>query len=128
MHNHDILRWFILLCGIAFAAVVIRLLLRQRINTRNSVSWLLGTTAILIISANPDWIDRLADLLGIAYPPTLLFLLSTLVLLVVVLYQSIQISILNEKMRQLAQHVALTDQERSAETRTESNHAAQHEA
>ncbi|HTG70672.1 MAG TPA: DUF2304 domain-containing protein [Candidatus Udaeobacter sp.] len=107
------LKWFILLCGITFSGAIIRLLLRKRISSRNSVAWLLSVAVILILSANPGWFDRLAGLLGVSYPPSLLFLFSTLVLLVIVLYQSMQISVLNEKLRQLAQHVALLDKERA---------------
>ena len=107
----SILKWFILLCGITFSGAIVRLLLRKKISERNSVAWLLSAAAILIVSANPGWFDRLARLLGVSYPPSLLFLFSTLVLLVIVLYQSMQISVLNEKLRQLAQHVALLDRE-----------------
>lgn len=106
------LKWFILICGITFSCAIIRLLLRKKISARNSVAWLLSAAAILIVSANPGWFDRLAGLLGVSYPPSLLFLFSTLVLLVIVLYQSMQISVLNEKLRQLTQHVALLDPER----------------
>lgn len=106
------LKWFILLCGITFSGVIIRLLLKKKISARNSVMWLLSAAAILILSANPGWFDRLAGLLGVSYPPSLLFLFSTLVLLVIVLYQSMQISELNEKLRQLAQYVALLEPDR----------------
>jgi len=104
-----ILQWFVFLSGFLFSAIIVRLLLRKRISERNSVAWLLSVAAILILSANPKWFDRLAKLLGVGYPPSLLFFFSSLVLLVIVLYQSMQISMLNEKLRQLAQHVALLD-------------------
>ncbi|KRE47918.1 DUF2304 domain-containing protein [Paenibacillus sp. Soil522] len=115
------LKWFILLCGITFSGAIIRLLLRKKISARNSVAWMLSVAVILILSANPGWFDRLARLLGVSYPPSLLFLFSTLVLLVIVLYQSMQISVLNEKLRQLAQHVALLDKERDIPRSGESN-------
>lgn len=115
------LKWFILLCGITSSGAIIRLLLRKKISARNSVAWMLSVAVILILSANPGWFDRLAGLLGVSYPPSLLFLFSTLVLLVIVLYQSMQISVLNEKLRQLAQHVALLDKERDIPRSGESN-------
>jgi hypothetical protein len=105
-----VLKWFIFCCGLVFSGAIVRLLLRKKINERNSVVWLLSAAAILVLSANPHWFDELAGLLGVSYPPSLLFLFSTLVLLVIVLYQSMQISVLNEKLRQLAQHVALLEQ------------------
>lgn len=109
MDHHAVLQIFLLCCGLIFFMLIVRLLLRKKISERNSVTWLLGAAAILIVSANPGWLDRAAKLFGVSYPPSLLFLFSTLVLLVVVLHQSIQISVLNEKLRQLAQHVALLD-------------------
>ncbi|MFC4103342.1 DUF2304 domain-containing protein [Paenibacillus xanthanilyticus] len=107
----DMLRWFVLLCGLAFSGLILRLLLRHKISARNSVVWLLSAAIILGLSAYPSWFDHLASLFGIHYPPTLLFLLSTLVLLVIVLHLSIQLSIMNEKIRQLAQHIAIRDVE-----------------
>ncbi|TYP70099.1 DUF2304 domain-containing protein [Paenibacillus methanolicus] len=107
----DVLRWFVLLCGLSFSGIIIRLLLRHKISARNSVVWLLSAAIILGLSAYPSWFNHLAWMLGINYPPTLLFLLSTLVLLVMVLHLSIQLSIMNEKIRQMAQHIAISDLE-----------------
>jgi hypothetical protein len=109
MHSQSLLSGFIFLCGVLFSGMIIRLLLKRRINERNSAAWLLGAIAILVVSANPGWLDWVAAKLGVYYPPTLLFLFSTLVLLIIVLRHSMQISILNEKLRQVAQHVALQD-------------------
>jgi hypothetical protein len=109
MHYHSLFSGFILLCGVLFSGMIIRLLLKRRINERNSAIWLLGAIAILVVSANPNWLDLVAGKLGVDYPPSLLFLFSTLVLLIIVLRHSMQISVLNEKLRQLAQHVALQD-------------------
>ncbi|MFB9325193.1 DUF2304 domain-containing protein [Paenibacillus aurantiacus] len=108
---HDMLRWFVLLCGLAFSGLIIGLLLRHKISARNSVVWLLSAAIILGLSAYPSWFNHLARMLGIDYPPTLLFLLSTLVLLIMVLHLSIQLSIMNEKIRQMAQHIAISDLE-----------------
>jgi hypothetical protein len=109
MHSHSLLSGFILLCGVLFSGMIIRLLIKRRINERNSAAWLLGAIAILVVSANPNWLDWVAGKLGVDYPPTLFFLFSTLVLLIIVLRHSMQTSVLNEKLRQLAQHVALQD-------------------
>jgi hypothetical protein len=99
---------FLLLCGIAFFLVVLWLLLKAKINERLSIVWLSGSFLIFLLSGNPKLLDEMAALLGISYPPSLLFLLSTLVLLAIALYQSIQISRLNEKMKELTQYMALS--------------------
>jgi hypothetical protein len=101
------LKLFLLSCGVAFVMVVLYLLLKKKISEWNVIAWSASAVAILLVSANPLWVDGAAKWLGIDYPPSLLFLFSTLVLLVMVLYQSIQISTLQTKLRQIAQHVAV---------------------
>lgn len=105
------LQFFLLACGILFCSIVLFLLLKYKINERNSVFWLSGVICILIISGNPKLLDRLAAILGIHYPPSLLFLLSTLVLLLFSLYQTIQITNLNNKLKDLSQYLALHHEE-----------------
>lgn len=104
---HSSLKITILLLGVIFVLSVIRLLVKRRINERNSFLWLAGSLAILVLASIPDVLDVVARATGVHYPPTLLFLLSILVILFILLYQSIQISILQEKCRELAQHLAI---------------------
>ncbi|HEU4962868.1 MAG TPA: DUF2304 domain-containing protein [Bacilli bacterium] len=102
-----VLQVFLLACGLLFFSVTIYLLLKKKISEWNSITWFLGSVVILIVSANPNMVDSLSERLGVSYPPALVFLLSSLVLLVLVLYQSMQISDLQKKLRSLAQHVTL---------------------
>jgi hypothetical protein len=102
-----ILKIFLLSCGLVFLFTVINLLIKKKISEWNVIIWLSGAVAILLLSANPEWVDWAAQKLGISYPPSLLFLFSTLVLLVIVLYQSMQISALQSRVRQIVQHVAV---------------------
>jgi hypothetical protein len=101
------LKFTILLLGVIFIISVVYLLVNRRINERNSFLWLAGSLGILVLAAIPDILEIMADLTGVDYPPTLLFLLSILVILFILLYQSVQISILQDKCRELAQHLAI---------------------
>jgi hypothetical protein len=103
----SLLKFIIFLSGAIFTYTVLALLVRRKINERNSLVWLTGAILIMIISLNPDLLDWIARQVGVDYPPSLLFLFSILVLLVIVLYQSIQISMLNEKVKVLAQHISI---------------------
>ena len=103
------LKILVIMLGIIFLAAVISLLVIKRINERNSFLWLIGALAILLLSFMPDILERMARATGADYPPTLLFLLSILVILFILLYQSIQISLLQEKCRELSQQQALLD-------------------
>lgn len=103
----DIVRIAILVCGVTFTGIILYLLIVRKINEKNSVVWLLCAIVILAVSAVPQILDKAAEALGIYYPPTLLFLVSTLVLLLCILYSSMQISALQEKIKKLAQQDAV---------------------
>lgn len=104
---YSILHYFLLFCGFLFFGTVVILLMKHKINEKISMVWLTGSLVIFILSGNPKVLDWIAGLLGIQYAPSLLFLFSTLVLLLIVLYMSIQVSNLNDKLKELGQFIAL---------------------
>lgn len=121
MGSINMLRIVYLIVGGSFASIVMYLLAKKKINERNTLLWLSGAVGILIIAAFPSLLNWTARKIGVDYPPALLFLFSALILLVIVLHQSIQISVLNEKIKQLAQHVALQKIEGEKEDHHENN-------
>lgn len=100
-------KFLIFILGVIFVVSVFYLLVKRKINERNSLFWLAGSLIILTLATMPDILDIMARFLGVDYPPTLLFLLSILVILFILLYQSIQISILQDKCRELTQRLAI---------------------
>lgn len=106
------LKIIILVVGLSLCLFVLRLLVRKRISEKNSLVWVFGMLAIFILSVNPGMLDTIAEWAGVDYPPSLLFLVSFVVLLIVVLYQSIQISQLYDKIKEISQYVALLHEER----------------
>ena len=111
MVEFSLLNLFVLVVGLTFCGIVFSLLIRKRINEKNTLVWLGSAVLIFILSVNPALLDRAASWLGVEYPPTLLFLLSLIVLMMLNLYQSIQISALHDKMKELSQYIALRDAE-----------------
>lgn len=105
----SLFKLIILLIGLSFSGTVLFLLVKKKINERNTLIWLGGSAFILIFSLNPKLLDQLVAWTGVDYPPSLLFLFSLLALLVLALYHSIQISVLQEKIQELSQHIALRD-------------------
>ena len=101
------LKFTILVLGAVFVVTVIYLLIRRKISERNSFLWLAGALIILLLSTIPDILQILAHVTGVDYPPTLLFLLSILVILFMLLNQSIQISVLQDKCKELTQQLAI---------------------
>ena len=97
----------ILTMAVVFAITVFYLLVRKKINERNSFLWLVGVLVIFSFSIVPGILEILSRFVGVDYPPTLLFLLSILVILFILLYQSIQICVLQYKCREITQQLAI---------------------
>jgi len=86
--------------------LVVELIRRGRLKERYSLIWLLASVVLLALSSTQG-IVYLSHLLGIYYPPTALFLVAFLFLLLITLHFSVVISGLSEKNKRLAQEVAL---------------------
>lgn len=112
----NVLQFFLMGCAILFSVFVIRLLLMNKIGERNSVIWLGGLLVILILAINPTLFDKAASRLGINYPPTLLFFLSSLILLTFSLYQTVQITKLTSKIKDISQYLALSHEANQSPT------------
>jgi len=99
---------FIIICAIIYIISVLKLLVHKKINERNTIYGLLGIFLIILLASLPGILDRAAYMLGIDYPPALLFLITVLVLLYMVMKQAGQISELDDKVKELAQIIAIS--------------------
>lgn len=95
----------------AVMIVVVELIRRGRLKEKYSLLWLFAGVVLLFLSSSISTLDFLSSLLGVHYPPSLLFLLAFLFLLLITLHFSVVISGLSEKNKQLAQELALLRQE-----------------
>ncbi len=91
--------------------VVIELIRRGRLKERYSLLWLLAGVVLLFLSSSRNALEFIARHVGIYYPPSFLFLIAFLFLLLITLHFSVVISGLSEKSKKLAQEIALLRQE-----------------
>jgi hypothetical protein len=91
--------------------VVIEMIRRGRLKERYSLLWLFASAILLLLSVSRGLLEYVSFLVGIYYPPSFLFLLAFLFLLLITLHFSSVISGLSEKNKQLAQELALLRQE-----------------
>ncbi|ABZ83396.1 conserved hypothetical protein [Heliomicrobium modesticaldum Ice1] len=103
--------WFVRIVAAAFALYVIHKVKNNRLSEKESMYWLAGTLAILFLAIRPGLVDGMADYLGVAYQPALLFFLGILFILVILYRQASHISQLKESNKELAQVVAILDEE-----------------
>ena len=90
--------------------VVLELIRRGRLKERYALLWLASGVVLLILSLSRGLLEFLSRQVGIFYPPSLLFLVAFVFLLLITLHFSAVISGLSEKNKRLAQEVALLRQ------------------
>ena len=95
--------------SVPLIALVLTSLRRSHIRVEYSVSWLVASLAILILSRSHRLLVRIADLLGITYPPLALMLLAGCVFVIIFYRFSVIISSLKDNNIALAQRVAILE-------------------
>ena len=91
--------------------VIFELMRTRRLQERYALLWLLTGIVVLVLAIWRGALGLLADAVGIAYPPSALFVLAALFILVVLLHYSTVISKLSEQNIKLAQRLALLENE-----------------
>lgn len=93
--------------SIALFAFVIDFIRRGLLKEKYSVLWIASALVIMALSVKKGLLDAIAGFLGIAYPPSLLFLVAFVFILLINLHFSVVISILHEKNKALVQEITL---------------------
>ena len=97
----------VVVIALAGFATVLALVRRRRLKERYALIWLLvGAGMVVLVLARP-LLDSLSEALGIESGTTTLFLLAILVILGILLQMSISLSELEDKLRDLAEALAL---------------------
>ncbi len=99
----------VLLIGIGLAIGILYLIRRDHLYIRQGVFWIAIAFFSLLFGLWPYLIDTLGSVLGIAYPPTLLFLGAIIVLIVKALLGDIALTKLKRDLRRLNQRIALLE-------------------
>ncbi len=107
--------------------VLLLLVRRRRLLERYAILWLLSALALLVLASWTGLLEALADVVGIAYAPSALFVFAFSFVLVLLLHFSVAVSRLADQNKVLAQRLALLEerQRRSeAESRGEDDEFA----
>jgi hypothetical protein len=89
--------------------VIFELIRSRRLQERYALLWLLTGIVMLVFALWRGALATIADFVGIRYPPSALFVLAALFILLVLLHYSTVISELAEKNLSLAQRLALLE-------------------
>ena len=97
------------LASLTLLVFVVEAVRRNRLNARYAILWLGASFVLLVLSLYRPLLDWVAKFAGVAYPPSLLFLVAFLFLLCIVLHFSLVISSHRDSIRRLAQTIALLE-------------------
>ena len=103
----DILKALAIAGSAILMFLVLDLIRRGRLKERYALLWLFSSIVLLILSLSRSLLEYFSRLIGIYYPPSLLFLIAFVFLLLITLHFSSVISGLSEKNKRLAQEMAL---------------------
>ncbi|VAV82758.1 hypothetical protein MNBD_DELTA01-1755 [hydrothermal vent metagenome] len=96
---------------IVLFVLVIDFIRRGLLKEKYSVLWLILIAVVGLFAVWRDLLDRVAMLVGVKYPPSLLFLMAFVFVLLILLHFSVVISVLTERNKKLAQEVAIIKDE-----------------
>jgi len=100
--------WAILGCVILFGALI-ELVRRHQLKERYSFLWFLTAGVLLVFTLKRNWLEDLARLVGVYYPPTALFLLLVFFMLLILIHFSTVISKLLNDKQTLAQSIGILE-------------------
>ncbi len=92
--------------GLILVLVLVR---QRRLKERFAVTWLVVGTGMVVLALARPLLDRLSEALGIRSGTTTVFLIAVLVILLIQLQLSIAVSRMEERLRDLAESVAIAN-------------------
>jgi hypothetical protein len=97
--------------AVILLSVIFELIRSRRLQERYALLWLLTGIVIFVLAVWRSLLGKAADLVGIAYPPSALFVLAAFFILLLLLHYSTVISKLSDQNLILAQRLALLEHE-----------------
>jgi hypothetical protein len=104
------LRIVALALSVGLLLVVLELVRRRRLLERYALLWLFSALALVLLTAWSGLLQVAADLIGVAYPPSALFLIAFGFVIVLLLHFSVAVSRLADQSKVLAQRLAMVEE------------------
>jgi hypothetical protein len=99
----------ILVAGLLLVGVI-ELVRRRRLLERYALVWLFSSAVLLGLAIWHGALDRIAEQIGVAYPPNALFIVAFGFVLWMLLHFSVAVSRLSDQSKVLAQRLALLEE------------------
>lgn len=96
-----------IVCSLILFWTIFSLVRRKKLKTEYSLIWLTVSFIFIVFSIWRDGIDVVARIVGVDYPPSILFIVLLIGIILLLIEFSIIISKQAEKIKVLAQEIAL---------------------
>lgn len=96
-----------ILTGVALMSTIIYLMVNKKIGESQAVLWLIIGLVTIILGFFPSIINKIAERLGVWYPPSVTFLVAYIGLLFIVLKNTVTGSIHSDQLNELILELVL---------------------
>lgn len=97
--------------ALAVIVLIVWLIRCDRLPVSHAIWWLSVSAIIALLGFFPGLLDTVARVVGISYPPSLLFVLAIITLLIKVLLEDLEVSTNRRRLLRLAQKTAILEEE-----------------
>lgn len=97
--------------ALLFMLTIFRLIVRGRLREEYSIIWIVCTVLLIVFSIWRRGLEQVSALLGVFYPPSLIFLAALSAMLVFLVHLSVVISKLQNQIKDLTHEMAYMRQD-----------------
>ncbi|QJD78679.1 DUF2304 domain-containing protein [Spirosoma rhododendri] len=97
--------------ALLFMLTIFRLIIRGKLREEYSIIWILSTVVLIVFSVWRQGLEQVSALLGVFYPPSLIFLGALSAMLVFLVHLSVVISKLQNQIKDMTHEMAYMRQD-----------------
>lgn len=101
--------------GLVLLAAIIELVRRRKLKEEYSWLWILAGVAILVVGLNYGLLTRITEFIGAGWTSSTLFFFGLFFVIALCLQFSVKISTLENRLKNLTQHIALLEAKKPPE-------------
>jgi hypothetical protein len=105
--------------SLAFLVYISRLIIKGKLREEYAIFWVISTIVLITFAFWRKGLDFFADLLGVYFPPNLVFTVAIFAILIYLLHLSIVVSKLHDKNKVLTREIALIKKKLEEQESTE---------
>lgn len=105
------------ICLVVALLAIVNMVRKRKLELKYALSWLIAIVFVLIMDCFPVLLIRLSYFLGIWAPVNMIFFLGFCFSLLIIFVLTVTLSRMSERVRKLAQAVALNEENRNTDER-----------